>query len=207
MFFQKHGKSHASTASQILEVRSNDYALRGRRCSTLIASPRAISWLILSQTWPQGIEVASAAQVGRENLTALFLFTDTSGFLEQAAKALAGELALKAMDVTMGDQQSGGDERRFELVTGNFSWIQAKSDAENRGGKARLHQERRGPIISRGHHAGSSYWIGGTDEVTEGQWKWVDGEAMSFENWAAGEPNDVNWWRECPSNLPKRKME
>ena len=133
-------------------------------------------------------------QVGRENLTNALSFSQTQeGFLEQAAKALSrmGELALRAMDVTMGDQQSGGDERRFELVTGNFSWTQAKSDAENRGGKLACIKSAEDQSSVEAVMQGGSYWIGGTDEITEGQWKWVDGEAMSFENWAAGEPNDV----------------
>ena len=174
------------------------------------SSRRAISWLILLsiQLRPSshpGIEVASADyRLGRENLSERsILFTDTTRLPEQAAKVLSrmGELALRAMDVTMGDQQSGGDERRFELVTGNFSWTQAKADAEDRGGKLACIKSAEDQSSVEAVMQGGSYWIGGTDEITEGQWKWVDGEAMSFENWAAGEPNDASWWRECPSDL------
>jgi hypothetical protein len=34
-------------------------------------------------------------------------------------------------------------------------------------------------------------WIGLTDEVVEGQWRWVTGEPFSWSNWNSGEPNNA----------------
>lgn len=36
------------------------------------------------------------------------------------------------------------------------------------------------------------FWMGLTDQEQEGTFKWVTGEALSYSNWASGEPNDYN---------------
>jgi hypothetical protein len=42
----------------------------------------------------------------------------------------------------------------------------------------------------QGQFAASNLWIGFTDRVTEGTWEWISGEAVTYTNWAGGEPND-----------------
>jgi hypothetical protein len=37
----------------------------------------------------------------------------------------------------------------------------------------------------------SDGWIGLTDEVVEGQWRWVTGEPYTWSNWNPGEPNNA----------------
>ena len=39
-------------------------------------------------------------------------------------------------------------------------------------------------------------WLGGTDELSEGTWRWITGEPWSFQNWQAGEPNDLNTYED-----------
>jgi hypothetical protein len=34
------------------------------------------------------------------------------------------------------------------------------------------------------------FWIGFTDAVQEGNWQWINGEPVTYTNWASGEPNN-----------------
>lgn len=40
------------------------------------------------------------------------------------------------------------------------------------------------------NHKIDFYWLGGTDENTEGTWEWVTGEEFSYQNWGGGNPNN-----------------
>ncbi len=110
--------------------------------------------------------------------------------------------------------QWGGNGHWYEFIAGNFTWAQARTAANtsNFGGM-------QGYLVTMTSAAENTFasalatgatgalqlaWIGGTDEGTEGIWKWADGPeagdtfwtgaaggfATGFANWWGGEPND-----------------
>jgi hypothetical protein len=83
---------------------------------------------------------------------------------------------------------------RYQIVEGNFTWEQAKADAEAKGGHLgtitsenewNSIQQVCGTVI-----AGKNLWLGGSDAAQEGQWQWITGEIWSFARWEPGEPNN-----------------
>ena len=73
--------------------------------------------------------------------------------------------------------------------TGSAFWLTAKANCEAMGGH----------LVTVTSSAENSFifglwpsgWIGLTDEVSEGTWRWVTGEAYSYTSWNSGEPNNA----------------
>ncbi|NBT48967.1 MAG: DUF5011 domain-containing protein, partial [Actinobacteria bacterium] len=75
-------------------------------------------------------------------------------------------------------------------------WDQAKADAEARGGHlATITSEQENQFLLNlfsGLADGSVRpWLGATDAVQEGSWKWVTGETWNYSRWAPGEPDNA----------------
>jgi hypothetical protein len=85
---------------------------------------------------------------------------------------------------TDGDGLSDGYELgmgRFSIITGNFTWHQAKIDAESRGGHLATFTSKREQYLMLVQVGAvldslSGAWIGATDEAVEGQWRWLTPE-------------------------------
>ena len=76
----------------------------------------------------------------------------------------------------------------YQIINGNFTWHEAKEDAEKRGGHLAVitSQEENKTINNLILNHSEEYphlWIGGTDEANEGDWKWITGEPWIFDNW------------------------
>jgi hypothetical protein len=73
--------------------------------------------------------------------------------------------------------------------TGSMTWTAAKQACINMGG----HLVTSTTLAENNFLFGlwPSGWIGLTDEVTEGVWKWVTGETYSWSYWNSGEPNNA----------------
>ena len=82
---------------------------------------------------------------------------------------------------------------RYILIKGQYDWKAAKEHAELQGGHlATITSQKEWEAVKT--WAGdlpSTYWLGGTDEKTEGVWEWITKEAWSFTKWAKNEPNNL----------------
>jgi hypothetical protein len=73
--------------------------------------------------------------------------------------------------------------------TGSMTWTDARQACANMGGY----------LVTVTTPAENNFifnlwpngWIGLTDEVVEGQWRWVTGEPYTWSNWNSGEPNNA----------------
>jgi len=73
-----------------------------------------------------------------------------------------------------------------------FSWSAAKADAITRGGRLAIIRSAEDNARAAAVCGGAS-WLGATDEVTEGQWKWVDGSGLAYTNWGPGQPDNEDY--------------
>jgi len=73
------------------------------------------------------------------------------------------------------------------------TWMEAEAYCESMGGHlATITSAAEQTFVSAlsGLRRGTNYWAGGTDEGSEGTWRWVNGEAWSYTNWAYGQPGN-----------------
>ena len=85
-----------------------------------------------------------------------------------------------------------GQNSSYEIIEGDFTWHEAKVDAEARGGHLAVITSESENIEIAQITGSKSLWIGATDEGSEGEWKWVTGEEWSYNNWdvSSGEPSN-----------------
>jgi len=124
------------------------------------------------------------------NLSAQFTY---SGYIYNGNGSGAVNVPIKLYrrtnsTITGFTSQNNYNGHSYYRSTGTANWQTAKSNCANMGGHLVT-------ITTSGEQAfifglWPSGWIGLTDEVTEGTWKWVTGETYSYTNWNSGEPNN-----------------
>jgi hypothetical protein len=76
--------------------------------------------------------------------------------------------------------------KHYQVMKGPLTWHEARLVCESQGGHlAIVHNESENRfLIAQLRSAGvDSAYIGATDERKERQWQWVDGTALTYENW------------------------
>ena len=97
---------------------------------------------------------------------------------------------------------------RYQVVSGTFAWTDAKNDAQLRGGHlATISHEREWADMKSvlgSQLFGKNLWLGGTDEGSEGTWRWVTGEKWSYTHWRTNEPSNNSLGN--PQGLPENYL-
>jgi hypothetical protein len=135
-------------------------------------------------------------------LTILFVllsfvgFTQTftySGYIYTASGSPAINVPVKIYkrttpSLTGFTSQQNYNGHSYYRSTGTAFWTDARAACTNMGGYlVTITSSAENNFIFGIWPSG---WIGLTDEVTEGIWRWVTGEAYSYSSWNPGEPNN-----------------
>ena len=83
---------------------------------------------------------------------------------------------------------------KYELYDSTCRWSDAKSIAEKLGGRLATvpSEEVQGKLTALvGKGKKGAYWIGASDAASEGTFKWVTGEGLSYRHFQNGQPDDA----------------
>ena len=90
----------------------------------------------------------------------------------------------------------------FKVIEGGFNFAEAMADAELKGGRLAVLDtkekiEHMKSYVQNYKDKGRAvkaanafhFWIGLTDRIKEGEWRWINGARLDEHGWAATEPN------------------
>jgi len=126
--------------------------------------------------------------------TDLFAQFTYSGYIYNANGSGAVNVPIKLYrrtnsTITGFTSQNNYNGHSYYRSTGSAYWTQAKSNCDAMGGHlVTVTTSAENNFL---YNLWPSGWIGLTDEVTEGTWKWVTGETYSYTSWNGGEPNNA----------------
>ncbi|MCD6249886.1 MAG: T9SS type A sorting domain-containing protein [candidate division Zixibacteria bacterium] len=119
----------------------------------------------------------------------LLLFVDPAN--NEYEPIWRGDVCSPDTRISIIENPLNGHTYEFVKLRGFVSWHTAREMAENQGGYlATITDSIEADIVRRLlAYPGDEAWLGGTDSVQEGTWKWITGEPWNYTNWYPGEPN------------------
>ena len=117
-----------------------------------------------------------------------------------AAAIAAGAVLLTGRDESQVPEEAAVFNGHSYMVYDEpMTWTEAKAACEEKGGHLATVTSREerdfisGLVETNAANNGGGkyhYWLGGTDEKSEGSWEWVTGETWGYSNWCENQPND-----------------
>ena len=78
------------------------------------------------------------------------------------------------------------------LLSQAATWTEAQAEAQSYGGNlVTINDAAEEAWLKSTFGNSERFWLGMNDVETEGEMQWISGEAVTYTNWASGEPN--NW--------------
>ncbi|KAK2865584.1 hypothetical protein Q7C36_001640 [Tachysurus vachellii] len=77
------------------------------------------------------------------------------------------------------------------------NWFESRDECRNKGADLVIIKSREEQDFVDALRSGKSAWIGLSDRVTEGTWKWVDNTSLNTSYWWSQEPNNLNGDEDC----------
>ena len=82
--------------------------------------------------------------------------------------------------------------KEYILTNGSKTWLEAEAEAVSQGGHlVTINDLAEETWLRDTFGSTEGFWIGINDINQEGQFEWVNGEAVTYTNWAPGEPNNA----------------
>lgn len=113
----------------------------------------------------------------------------------EAGEEAAATAAVPANVMALASSMVQYDSHLYFLIETPTTWQNAERFCEQMGGHLAVISS---PLVEAQIRnllelsSGSGYWLGATDEEEEGEWLWVTGEAMTYENWSDGNPDNYD---------------
>ncbi len=90
------------------------------------------------------------------------------------------------------------EDHAYKFFAEVLTWHRAKQRCEEMGGHlAVISSAKEDRYIAqmakkkiKSPNKMDGFWLGATDEVKEGNWKWIDGSELEYTNWGDGQPNN-----------------
>lgn len=79
----------------------------------------------------------------------------------------------------------------YQLTSSAEYWTAAEAEAVLEGGHLVTINDSAEEAWLQSEFGSSRMWIGFTDQAVEGTWAWISGQAVTYTNWASGEPNNA----------------
>ena len=133
---------------------------------------------------------------------------ERNGYQAKQSKVLFSDKVIKAYNICLSKTASPPAGpwvtwrgHRYQVITKVTDWNTARKEAQKLGGYLvcinDADENKFVRDLVKKHSNTRTYWIGFSDQGSEGRWWWVNGQPVKYTNWSGGEPNNSGGKEHC----------